>query len=165
MASQTLRLPDQVRRYRVSRELLARSSATLRTTGAGQREAVLLWRGRVLGPDSMEATAVVVPRQITGPRHFNVPLDERMRIADEASLMGELVVAQMHTHPSEAFHSRADDELAIIKHIGAISIVVPNFGMKWEGDLTDTSIHIHLGRCRWRELSGSEVAALFEVVP
>lgn len=48
-------------------------------------------------------------------------------------LMGHLrrtrtrVVAQVHSHPGRAFHSAADDKWAILRHAGAISIVVPYF--------------------------------------
>ena len=40
---------------------------------------------------------------------------------------GVYVAAQLHTHPFEAFHSEADDELALIRHKNALSFVFPNF--------------------------------------
>lgn len=163
MANDIVKLPDRVRRYRVPAALLADSAEVLRRTGAGAREAVALWQGKASGPDSAEVTRLVVPKQVTGPLHFNVPLEERLRIADEASRIGELIVAQLHTHPREAFHSKADDELAIIKHLGAVSIVVPHFGLHWKGSLAEASVHMHLGRSRWRQLEPQEVVSLFEV--
>jgi len=36
-----------------------------------------------------------------------------------------MVAAQVHSHPDEAFHSKGDDEWAIVRHEGALSIVVP----------------------------------------
>jgi hypothetical protein len=38
-----------------------------------------------------------------------------------------MLVAQMHTHPLEAFHSPADDRWAILRHLNAYSIVLPWF--------------------------------------
>ncbi|MCP4737333.1 MAG: hypothetical protein GY873_24365, partial [Bosea sp.] len=38
------------------------------------------------------------------------------------------VVAQVHSHPGRAFHSEADDEWAIVRNRGALSLVVPRFG-------------------------------------
>ena len=38
-----------------------------------------------------------------------------------------MIAAQVHTHPREAFHSRADDTWAIVRHAGALSIVLPDF--------------------------------------
>ena len=38
-----------------------------------------------------------------------------------------MVAAQVHTHPAQAFHSEADDQWAIVRHVGALSLVVPYF--------------------------------------
>ncbi|MCC6545053.1 MAG: Mov34/MPN/PAD-1 family protein, partial [Nitrospirae bacterium] len=38
-------------------------------------------------------------------------------------------VAQVHSHPKEAFHSDADDRWAIINHVGAMSLVLPYFAL------------------------------------
>jgi hypothetical protein len=39
------------------------------------------------------------------------------------------LVAQVHTHPAEYYHSSADDQYAIATTIGCYSIVVPNFAV------------------------------------
>ena len=41
-----------------------------------------------------------------------------MRLAEEAAKLGDVLLIQLHTHPREAFHSRADDADAITKHTG-----------------------------------------------
>jgi hypothetical protein len=53
--------------------------------------------------------------------------------------------------------------MAITKHVGAISVVIPDFGLNWNGDFGQTSVHISLGAARWRELQVDEVMDLFEV--
>jgi hypothetical protein len=40
---------------------------------------------------------------------------------------GELLAGQIHAHPDRAYHSEADDELALIRLPGGLSIVVPRF--------------------------------------
>jgi hypothetical protein len=40
----------------------------------------------------------------------------------------EKLVAQIHSHPGEAFHSLGDSQHATSYHQGFISIVLPNFG-------------------------------------
>lgn len=157
--------PPTLSRYRVPSRLLADSAVTLRETGKGVKEAVILWQGRVISESAAEATRLIVPRQVTGPLHFNVPLQERLRILREVAPTGEFILVQLHTHPREAFHSEADDTMAITKHTGAISIVIPNYGHGWTGDLSDTSVHRHLGAAMWQKLPGPEVRSLFEVVP
>ncbi|WP_316213766.1 MULTISPECIES: hypothetical protein [unclassified Bradyrhizobium] len=37
------------------------------------------------------------------------------------------LAAQVHSHPKLAFHSETDDKWAIVRHEGALSIVVPHF--------------------------------------
>jgi hypothetical protein len=39
----------------------------------------------------------------------------------------ELLAGQIHSHPSHAYHSGADDELALVQLPGGLSIVVPDF--------------------------------------
>ena len=160
----TCRIPPNLSRYRVPASVLAGTARALFETGGGIREAVALWAGRVRDATLAEVTRIVVPHQVTGPLHFNVPLQERLRILRELSPLGEFVLVQLHTHPRQAFHSEADNTMAITKHTGAISIVIPNFGRNWDGGLAATSVHQHLGAARWRKLPPAEVRALFEVV-
>jgi hypothetical protein len=39
------------------------------------------------------------------------------------------IVAQIHTHPGRAFHSEVDAEWAIVRHVGALSLVLPRFAV------------------------------------
>jgi hypothetical protein len=39
----------------------------------------------------------------------------------------EILAGQIHAHPDGAYHSPADDELAIVRLPGGLSIVVPSF--------------------------------------
>lgn len=40
---------------------------------------------------------------------------------------GEILAGQIHAHPDQAYHSLADDALALIRLPGGLSIVVPHF--------------------------------------
>lgn len=40
----------------------------------------------------------------------------------------QCLAAQVHSHPGRAFHSLYDDHQAVVRHEGALSIVVPRFG-------------------------------------
>jgi hypothetical protein len=158
-------VPLTVARYRVPAGILESSVRALREGSSGRREWVILWQGKILDEVTAEITKIHVPRQDTGPLHFNVSIDERLHLLDAVTADGELILAQLHTHPREAFHSEVDDRLAIAKHTGAVSIVVANFGTRWTGDFRETSVNRHLGAGRWRELKPHEVVELLEVVP
>jgi hypothetical protein len=164
MAEKFTSIPQSLSRYRVPVAILHATARALREEGGGVREAVALWQGRVLSEDIAEITKLHIPRQLAGPLHFNVPLDERLRLVREVSKEDEFILVQLHTHPRQAFHSDVDDRLAITKHTGAISIVIPDFGMRWTADLLQTSVNRNLGAGKWIELPANEVSRLFEIV-
>jgi hypothetical protein len=164
MAEKFTSIPETLSRYRIPAAILRATAEALRQESAGVRETVALWQGRALSEEVAEITKLHVPRQLTGPLHFNVPLDERLRLVREVSKEDEFILIQLHTHPREAFHSDVDDRLAITKHTGAISIVIADFGMRWNGDLLQTSVNRNLGAGEWIELAAHEVSQLLEVV-
>lgn len=98
----------------------------LQDGGRLNRETMVLWLASK-GDQSLRVVQVHKPDQQAARDIFRI-LPESMR-----SLMKHLredrlkIVAQVHSHPMEAFHSRADDEWAIVRHEGAISIVLPYF--------------------------------------
>jgi hypothetical protein len=99
----------------------------LRSKGRVEEEGVVLWRG-TLSP--ARVIGVIVPEQETGVGRFIVPLRERHRISRELAGTGEVIVAQVHSHPGAAFHSPTDDTEAIPRRVGAYSLVVPDCGSR-----------------------------------
>jgi proteasome lid subunit RPN8/RPN11 len=101
----------------------------LRLGGVEDCETVALWLGR-RSPNDQTVVQVYRPKQIIDRDRFEIP-PESMR-----ELLGHLrkerlqLVAQVHSHPARAFHSRADNEWAIVRHVGALSLVVPWFGLR-----------------------------------
>ena len=153
---------DGVRRYRISRDIVIESARALRSLSAGLRESVVLWAGTCYSHDA-HITRILVPFQSANRKRFDVPIGERLRIARELDDRGEMILVQLHTHPGAAFHSRADDCLALPRHTGAISIVVADFAVSWNGNLREASINRHLGGGVWKEVGTETGFSLFEV--
>jgi len=153
--------PETVTLIRVPRALVRASADALRRMSSTGVESVVLWQGSVVDPDVAVVRELVIPRQVAGPLHFNVPLEERLRLIDVVSAKGEIILAQLHTHPRAAFHSPVDDRLAIPQHVGGISIVIADFARTWTGDLEVTSVNRHLGAAVWEELTPYAVSRLF----
>ena len=149
-------------KYVVASAILEESARILRTLSDKVRESVLLWTGMEQDRKAHVGN-IIVPEQSASRIHFDVPLDERLKIIRQLAESHEKLLAQLHTHPGRAFHSPRDDRLALPRHRGAISIVVPRFAETWTGDLMDSSVNMHLGRGVWRELSPREVSDVFEV--
>lgn len=65
---------------------------------------------------------------------------------------GHLYLARVHSHPGEAFHSRTDDVNPALTHVGALSIVVPYFGLSLRRGLDACAVYRLDDRRRWQEL-------------
>lgn len=76
---------------------------------------------------------------------------------------GQFVLARVHTHPTAAYHSHVDDQNLIIGHVGAISVVVPDFAAAPAVDLTDCSVNELQPDGTWRELRPHETRRRFPV--
>ncbi|MHC2297262.1 hypothetical protein ACVJBD_001468 [Rhizobium mongolense] len=72
------------------------------------------------------------------------------------------VLAQIHSHPGRAFHSEADDEWAIVRHAGALSLVLPRFAQEATVDnfLGLAATYVLSTQNRWEEATGR---ALLEI--
>src|SRR5688572_12167842 len=98
----------------------------LQRLSAGARESVVLWLAQRTGGTSVVRT-VFVPLQETAVDYFTIPAEGVRDVLRQCRDDGVYVAAQLHTHPFEAFHSEADDELALIRHKDALSFVFPKF--------------------------------------
>lgn len=72
------------------------------------------------------------------------------------------LIAQIHSHPQEAYHSTTDDRYPIVDTYGGISIVVPNFATGII-DLADWAVFRLSLKKSWDILNSKEVNNLFEV--
>jgi proteasome lid subunit RPN8/RPN11 len=70
-----------------------------------------------------------------------------------------MVAAQVHSHPGEAFHSYADDRWAIVRHEGALSLVVPDFALQTQVDnfLDQTKVFRFSETAKWLETPRADI--------
>lgn len=72
-------------------------------------------------------------------------------------------VARIHSHPGEAFHSLTDESNPALTNEGALSIVVPYFGLGLRRGLDACEVYV-LRNGAWQSLpAGQERAELIEV--
>jgi hypothetical protein len=93
---------------------------------AGSRECVLLWLGR-REPPYQRIVEVYKPLQESQIDYFEIPREGMAELMAQLKAKSLYVAAQIHTHPCEAFHSPTDDRWAIVRHVDALSIVLPHF--------------------------------------
>jgi hypothetical protein len=145
--------------------VIADTQAHLRAMGRLDLEGIAVWAGTIR--DSVfDVALALIPQQtghntgggvcitVDGPElhRINVWLYEhRMRM-----------IAQVHSHPTEAYHSETDDTYPIVTARGAFSIVVPDFAAE-PIRLQQCAVY-RLGGCReWSEFSRTQVNAMFQV--
>lgn len=87
----------------------------------------------------------VIPRQTayTTPHGLLVKIDgdALYELNRDCRDRGDVVAGQIHSHPDSAYHSAADDELAIVQLPGGLSIVVPHFGRRGLAAASTWSVH------------------------
>ena len=93
-------------------------------------------------------------RDLHGHVNVEVPRAGQMELA-RALTADEVYVARIHSHPAEAFHSHADDVNPVITFEGALSVVVPFFGLGLRRGLEACAVYRHHDG-RWVELPAGE---------
>jgi hypothetical protein len=139
--------------------------------GPGERgfEALVLWAGRWRDgePGIFEVELAFMPRQravrtergvaviVDGDALFemNVLLNDR----------GLRLVAQLHSHPDEAYHSETDDRYSVVTARAGLSLVVPDFAY---GPFVLESCAIYRLEAggEWIEVPSHEVVPLINIV-
>lgn len=144
---------EHVTAFHVPREILDATEESLRNAGADGYELFVLWSG-VRRLDAFEVQAAHVPHQ----QSYQLPTGLCVRVGGEALHKlnawlfdaGQLLGAQVHAHPEDAYHSETDDTFPIVTMLGGLSVVVPDF---CRGDLLDGSVAYRLVDEGWREES------------
>jgi proteasome lid subunit RPN8/RPN11 len=118
-----------------------------------------LWLGR-RREQAIHVEAVYRPTQTAKADMFHIPPEGMTALYAELRHKRLMVAAQVHSHPQEAFHSKADDRWAIVRHEGALSLVVPHFAQATTLDrfLEDVKIYQFSVGARWVEVPSAEVA-------
>jgi hypothetical protein len=134
------------------------SNAHLREMGRSRMEGFCLWAGMRLD-DVFKVSHCIVPRQTAyrttegvfvrvdeeGLHELNVWLYEN----------GVNLIAQLHSHPTEAYHSELDDTFPITTQIGSFSLVIPDFASQ-PFDLQNCAVYRLSGSSEWRFLPHEE---------
>lgn len=92
-----------------------------------RHEGVALLLGKLAG-EAVIALACVQPKATTPAGSFDISAAEMARVIALATDLELELVAQVHTHPREAFHSQGDDEGARVRYDGYLSLVIPDYG-------------------------------------
>ena len=159
------RIPRNIIRYHIPHSILSDTLSHLRKIGYDYKEGVAYWSG-ILNKYEAIVTRVIFADnypEFQNEEYFaRVSLDTAFKIGNEMHDKNEILLAQIHTHPREAFHSFIDDTHPISHRIGFVSIVIPDFAQN-VNLLSECMILEYLGMAMWNELFPREVADKFIV--
>ena len=155
---------DSVHHISIDPAVITATLRVLQRFGADDCEGLVLWIGEV-SQDRARITQAVVPDQrpikseegvgyfVQGAALF----DLNRKLSDT----GLRLIAQVHSHPGEAYHSETDDRYAIVTADGGLSLVVPDFG-RAPADPRLWAVYRLSNGC-WRELDTFQARSLLDI--
>lgn len=155
---------SQVSRVQVPDTAIQETLTVVREAGQRGHEVLVLWLG-VVEENVANIQAVLAPpqnpvRSEEGVGYFvnSETLFALNRFLREHKLR---LLAQVHSHPQDAFHSATDDAYAIVTVEGGFSLVIPDFGFGRQ-TLDEWAVY-RLTSGHWREMSVYQVRSVFVV--
>ena len=153
-------------RVLVPRPLADAANEHLRQVGRDGYEGFALWAGRREG-SVFRVLETLIPAQrgirSEGGVCVTVDGDELFRLNVHLYERGHALVAQLHSHPGEAYHSDTDDAFPIATTAGAFSLVVPDFAIH-PFSLDRTAVYRLLPGRGWAGLPPEKVKRIIHLV-
>lgn len=142
-------------RIKVGRDVVAATIARLQDGGRICHERAVLW----LGKGAQRIDELYEPRQRTRADQFYFDGQSMQMLFAHLREKRLRVLAQVHSHPGRAYHSDADNEWAVVRHAGALSLVLPRFAQDATIDnfLSLAATYVLSTSNDWEEAAGATV--------
>ena len=153
-----------VRQFRIKGSAIRETVEAIRSAGQNGYELFVIWSG-TRDDDVFTVAKVHIPDQTSYKLYAGlcVRIDgsELHRLNVWLYEAQQAIGVQVHSHPSDAYHSETDDTYPIATLDGSLSIVLPFFGRDgWES--SDIAAY-RLGQGVWVEIIGP-LSDLIEVI-
>ena len=155
---------DSICEFLVPSSICDETDQQLRDAGRDGNERFVLWSG-VVDNDRFFVRTMHVPKQIAyrfpDGLCVRVDADELHRLNVWLYENGERLGIQVHSHPTEAYHSDTDDTYPMVTTLGGLSLVVPDFcqfGVRGR----DTALY-RLAKTGWQALSATDAQQLLRM--
>lgn len=146
-------------------ECIQKAYELMRYAGENRVEGVALFAGYEKD-NEFYIIQTIIPKQTAYRLEvgllYAVHADELYRINAWLYENNLSVIAQIHSHPNEAYHSETDDEYPIVATKGGISIVVPRFAVD-PIDINNWAVYRLSSENYWVELSYSEINKIIQI--
>ena len=159
-----MRTFEPIREFLVPADICEATDRRLREAGSDGNERFILWSGTVSEERFLTRT-MHLPKQtayrLGSGLCVRVDADELHRLNVWLYENGERLGVQVHSHPTEAFHSDTDDAYPMVTTVGGLSLVVPDFaryGVRGPG----TALY-RLSDAGWREILPAHARRLLQM--
>jgi proteasome lid subunit RPN8/RPN11 len=159
--------PERLKGLMLCESVIKPLEQHLYNTGLEQREEAALLAGYIIGKSTGLVTTVILPYTESNSVGCTLPMDVTAKCFELIHQTGQLVLAQVHTHPGRAWHSNTDNEWAFSDAPGLFSIVVPRFGRYGMRRILTNGVAVYerLANGDWHPLASSEIQRRILLVP
>lgn len=152
--------------FRVPRRLIELTLKPVEQAGSRGYESFVLWGGR---EEAREGIFEFVEAYVPAQTMINTGEGLLVTVEGEALFRvnrlfyenGLVLAAQIHSHPTRAYHSATDDARPLMTLVGGLSAVIPNFGADGADGFADWAWYRLVGVGEWETL---DPAGTIEVV-
>ena len=149
--------PDRIEVLRIPESVLDDTWRYLGARGRQMLEGVVYWTGDAT-PKKAAVKHSLVP--LTYEResavHLVVGREAVFDLIKRIHELDEFLLARVHSHPNEAFHSWSDDGGCLSGRVGFLSIVVPDFACR-PPRVNEWAVYERTCCSEWRHLDKVEV--------
>lgn len=159
------KIPKKFNCIQISKSIFDTTLHQLQKVGEDYKEGIAYWSGILNRSNGIIKNVIFAddyPEFHNEPYFANVSLETSFKIGEKIHQRNEFLFAQIHTHPSDAFHSFVDNNYPISHRIGFLSVVIPNFGKNIDS-LQQCKIFEYKGKAKWDELKNNHILKKFEV--
>jgi hypothetical protein len=154
-----------VRTFVIPGSILLETIRFLQSVGTRGYEGFVLWGGVSTTPEQFRFKSAIIP-----PQNASITDDGLLVTVDGNALFhvnktlyerGETLAAQVHSHPTDAYHSSTDDQFPLATLLGSLSVVIPNFALEAPLDFETWAFYRLIGPGKW-ESASEETTIVFE---
>lgn len=155
-----------VRDLHVPNHVLDPTLEFLADAGKAGYEGFVVWGGKVDDDNTLTFTSCYVPRQSAHKTDsgllVTVDGESLFRMNRAFYQQGEIAAGQVHTHPTDAYHSDTDDHFPLVTVRGALSLVIPDFARKARQSIDRWAWYRLVDQGVWAEAAASGTQIFLE---
>lgn len=145
----------RVREMRVPNHVLDPTVDFLAEAGEQEYEGFVVWGGQLVDDETLTFTSCYVPRQTAHktPTGLLVTVEGEslFRMNRAFYERHEIAAGQVHTHPTDAYHSSTDDHFPLVTLRGALSLVIPDFAKNARAKIDQWAWYRLVDHGEWEE--------------